>query len=516
MASNKQTLTKEALQGFSISFSEAKRLGITDNDLKGIYEIAPNKFRVYLKFGTKRPTKVTHDLIEAIKWKWQTFHSFIDAKEKELLETKDSQNSMTLEMGFEKYFEYRLIQVQKKNLERSTYEKDILSFKSRYIQELHILDKKIVDIDEEMARQIVENMREIKPVKSTKKDGVISVNTLTNPYSLLHSSFEYYRKELKIIKTNPFTSIDNKPSYKPQKQNYLILDEMHYVLREVSKKNIRFKLLVNLFLELGLRIEELAAIKYSDINRFRMSINISRAIVKSRLTGKLIIKDLKTLGSYREIALSSEALKLIDFYRKFKEACGWYITNDDFIFTSWDDNVFIDPSRFTEEWRKFIRLLGFQNLPLKNLRHSSHTFMARGENNLKTLMNRGGWTKVETFLNTYNQTNLDDDRKLTEKFDQEFRNTLGLNVYELYSIVVGRFQNQKQLKEIMIRIFNKPIDDESFLKDLKYFQDYLCNLYPIFTKISAIDSTLTDKELQAIFVGFKPIYQEINLLVPDG
>ena len=118
-----------------------------------------------------------------------------------------------------------------------------------------------MDIDEEMARQIVENMREIKPVKSTKKDGVISVNTLTNPYSLLHSSFEYYRKELKIIKTNRFTSIDKKPSYKPQKQNYLILDEMHYVLREVSKKNIRFKLLVNLFLELGLRIEELAAIK---------------------------------------------------------------------------------------------------------------------------------------------------------------------------------------------------------------------------------------------------------------
>ena len=66
-------------------------------------------------------------------------------------------------------------------------------------------------------------------------------------------------------------------------------------------------------------MEEILALKFSDINRLRGTIKIVRAVVKSRLTGELIVKDLKTKSSEREISVSTYTLDLIDCYRNFKE-----------------------------------------------------------------------------------------------------------------------------------------------------------------------------------------------------
>ena len=43
---SKSKLTKEVIERFSITFNKAKSLEITDEDLKYIYEIGPDKFRI--------------------------------------------------------------------------------------------------------------------------------------------------------------------------------------------------------------------------------------------------------------------------------------------------------------------------------------------------------------------------------------------------------------------------------------------------------------------------------------
>ena len=278
-----------------------------------------------------------------------------------------------------------------------------------------------------------------KPIKESENENeTLSENTINNPYELMHKAFVYFKDKLKIIKDNPFDEVEQKPKYKAKDRNYLANTDIHYVLDEIDKKNIRFRLLINLFLETGLRIEEILAIKYSDINRRRMTIKIVRALVKSRLTGELIIKDLKTEASEREITISEYTLNLIDNYRYFKEQCGMIVTNDDFIFTSWLDNELITPSRYTAEWRVFIRLLGYKDLPLRVLRHSAATFMLQGETNIEAVKKRFGWSKVSTVLGIYNQSNLEEDKKLLNKFEEEFRNALGLTYSELYRISVNR------------------------------------------------------------------------------
>lgn len=107
-------------------------------------------------------------------------------------------------------------------------------------------------------------------------------------------------------------------------------------------ENIRFKTLITLIMDTGLRREEALALKYSDINKLRGTINIARAFVKSRLDNRFIIKPNRRKKSEREIVSTAYALELIGRWRRFKEACGFVVNDEDYIFTSWDSMELIN------------------------------------------------------------------------------------------------------------------------------------------------------------------------------
>lgn len=410
---------------------------------------------------------------------------------------------------------YRSALVDGNNLEFTTYEDDIRTINSRFIKDNELLTKQIIDINKNDAQKYVDELWKATNTTNSKYGKKLSENTIYKPFSLIHKLFEYFRIELEIIETNPFSNVKKKPKYTPKSQNYLVTDEIKYVIKELERKNIRFKSLINLVLETGLRIEELTGIKWGDINRLRGTIKISRALRKSSLTGELIIKDVKTNSSEREITFSQYTLMLLDNYRAFKEACGIIVTNDDFIFTTWDSNELIDPARYSKEWTEFVHKLGFKDLPLKNIRHTSATFMLQDNPNLKAVQKRFGHTKATTTLGIYNQSNYYEDKKLLEKFEKEFRNNLSITIADLYRISVGRLQNKRKLNKFVQDLTGKAIDDSSFDDDLKNCQEYLFDLYPVFSKIAEIDNKLDDEEIEAIYSGFTDIYSNIKLETLD-
>lgn len=517
---NKSKLTKDGpIKRFSISYNKAQSLGITDDDLDGIYKIGSDKFRISKRYRGERPTRVEDDLLKAINWKWKTFRE-IDEKLDNNHKKKEEVNpyiDFTVKDGFKKFFEYRQELVnkidpsRKVKLRRSTYEKNITSYKDRLIKNSTLLSKKIIDVTEEDAQNYINDLNSATKVDS---DELLSENTTNKAYALVHMVFEYFKKNLKVISSNPFDNTDGKPKYRPKSRDYLASVDIQYVLNEVEKKNIRFKTLVNLVLETGMRIEELTAIKYSDINRHRSTISIIRSVTKSRLTGELIVEEiLKTDSSVREITISDYTMGLIDNYRAFKEQLGIKVTIDDFVFTSWKDNALIDPDKYTEEWNDFLDQLGYnhKDLPLRITRHSSASFMLKGETNFKAVKKRFGWSKDSTMMAVYNQSNLDDDRKLLEKFDEEFRNALGVSYAELYSICMNRLNNRRLINKVMQKVLDKPLEDINYDEDLQLCKNYLFDLFPVFSKIAKIDNELDDEEIEAILVGFKPIYKKIKI-----
>lgn len=505
-----------------MSYNEALRLGITDEDLKYISEIKENTFRISIPTDAKRETKVVHDLLEAIKLKYEMLKE-IETKKEQAIEKqetlKEAKGKLTkydlVSDGIELYLKDRKLDYERGFIQITTYEQDIKDYTdSKYLIDYGIFKKVINDVDEDYAQDFVDYLWDKIAIRGKNKGKRIAENTIYKPYSFIHKVFNYFCKDLKIIKYNPFDNVKRKPHAVSVDKEYFTDEEMHYIKEKIEFENIRFRTLITLIMDTGMRREEALAIKYKDINKFRGTISIERAFVKSKLDNRYIIKPVKRKKSEREIISTAYALELIEKYRQFKVACDFIVTDDDYVFTAWDSLDIIDPDRHSKEFKSFIKKIGItKNVPLKNLRHTHTTFFVARGHNLKAVQNRVGHENVETTLGIYAQTNLNEDRKLVKSYEEEFYNKLGLSMSQLYMIVSNRFSDTKKLTSVLEKVCNEYVDGSNFDILLEKCQEYFKELFPIFDKILQIDSLLDDDEIDAIFEGFMPLYRKIKIEV---
>lgn len=295
-------------------------------------------------------------------------------------------------------------------------------------------------------------------------------------------------------------------------KEYFSEEEMHYIHDKVELENICFRTLIILMLDSGVRKEEALAIKFSDVNKIRRTLNISRAYVTSRLDNRKIIKPTKTKSSEREMVLTNHCLDLIEKYRKFKEACGFVVTDDDYVFTAWESLELINPDKYTAEFRKFLKKININKIiPLKNLRTTNTSFYIAKGQNLKAVQKHEGYSSFNTTMTFYAQSNLHEERILANAYEQEFYNKLGLSVAELYKIVTDRFEDHKKLVEILEKVCNVYIDGTNFDIQLEKCKEYFKDLFPIFDKVQKIDSMINEDEINALFKGFDSLYLNIKI-----
>ena len=510
-------LSKSLIKKFSISYSEATRLGITDEDLKYISETAPNKFRVSVPNPNgKRKTKVVYDILDAIHTKYD-FVKQIQEEKKEIEiknETiKDSKGKITkynlVRDAIEVYLKDRYQDYERGFIQITTYEQDVFDFNnSKMLLDSGVYDEVINDVDDDYAQKFVDDLWDLKTASGKR----MAENTIYKPFSFIHKVFNYFVKDLKIIKYNPFDSVKNKPQARSEDKEYFTEEEMHFIKDKLEFENIRFRTLITLILDSGFRREEALAIKFSDINKLRQTISVERAFVKSKIDNRYIIKPVKRKKSEREIICTNYSLELIEKYRQFKIACGFKVQDDDYVFTAWDSMELVDPDRHSKEFAKFLKKIDIKTIiPLKNLRHTHTTFfVAKGEN-LKAVQKRVGHADITTTLGVYAQTNLNEDRKLVNTYEEEFYNKLGLSIAELYKIVSNRFDNNKKLIDVLEKVCDVYIDDSNYDIELERCQEYFKDLFPIFNKILKIDSILDDEDIDALFVGFTPMYRSIKI-----
>ena len=510
-------LSRKVIKKYSISYNEAQSMGITDNDLKYIYEISKNKFRVSVPdpFG-KRRTKVMHNILDAIKLKYEYEREINEIKKnrkEENLSINENRKSITsfstVAEGIEVYIKERKKAFERGLIQESTYEGDICDFKyNNYLKNSKIFDEQIGKVDVDRAQKFIYYLYDIK-----KKDGkMISTTTMHNQFIFINKIFNYFKK-IKIIKENPFDSVIDKPKREiSNDSNYLEDIEMHYVHEKIEFENIRLRTLVIIMLDMGLRKEEALALKYSDFNKIRNTVKVSISVIRSRLSGKIIVKKLKTRPSEREIIVTKHVLELINNMKTFKEACGFKVTKDDYIFTAWDSMRLISPDRYAREFATFMKKNeNITQIPLKNLRATNTTFFASKGYNLKALQKRVGHSDFDTTAKYYIKSNFSEDQKLVDAYEEEFYNKLGLSVVDLYKIVNNRLNDDKKLINILEKVCNTFIDDSNFELELDRCQKYFRSLFPVFDKISKIDSLLSDDDLDTLLMGYKSKYLNIKI-----
>jgi len=142
------------------------------------------------------------------------------------------------------------------------------------------------------------NEEEIKVcLKLLQNSKSLSTKTLSRKLNSIRTFFKFLQDK-KIIKSNPAISIAH-PKFRNKKPRILTRAE-YLELKEISRDNIRLYTMVDVMLQTGLRIGELARLKIKDIN-----LDKSKPFLMVQEFGSI---------QQREVPLNSKAVKSLKVY----------------------------------------------------------------------------------------------------------------------------------------------------------------------------------------------------------
>jgi integrase len=158
----------------------------------------------------------------------------------------------------------------------------------------------------------------------------------------------------------------------------------------------------------GIRIGEVCALTWEDLNTDTAIINVSKTIQRIytiedniRKT-ELIIDSPKTKNSIREIPMSRDLLKMLKPIKKIVNSSFFALTND---------AKPTEPRTYRSYYKNFMKDLGMPNLKFHGLRHSFATRCIESKCDYKTVSVLLGHSNISTTLNLYVHPNLEQKKK---------------------------------------------------------------------------------------------------------
>jgi integrase len=183
---------------------------------------------------------------------------------------------------------------------------------------------------------------------------------------------------------------------------------MQYVTDNFTFRNLG----IYICLSTGMRIGEVCALKWSDIDIGTETIHVNRTIERiyiiegdERRT-ELVIGSPKTKNSIRDIPISKELMKLIRPLKK--------LMNDDY-FVITNEAKPTEPRTYRNYYKQLLKQLGIPELKFHGLRHSFATRCIESQCDYKTVSVILGHANISTTLNLYVHPNMDQKKKCINK-----------------------------------------------------------------------------------------------------
>ena len=165
-------------------------------------------------------------------------------------------------------------------------------------------------------------------------------------------------------------------------------------------------------LSTGLRIGEICALKWSDINVADGTITVSRTIERiyiiegEKKHTELVINTPKTKNSCREIPMSKELLSMIKPLKK--------VVNEDFYVLTNDERP-TEPRTYRNYYNGLMAKLDIPKLKYHGLRHSFATRCIEAGCDYKTVSVLLGHSNISTTLNLYVHPNMEQKKRCITK-----------------------------------------------------------------------------------------------------
>lgn len=179
---------------------------------------------------------------------------------------------------------------------------------------------------------------------------------------------------------------------------------MRYVVNNFTFRNLG----IYICLTTGMRIGEVCALKWSDINLQAETISMRRTIERiyviegSERHTELVIGTPKTKNSVREIPMSRELVKMIRPLKK--------VMNDDF-FVLTNEARPTEPCTYRSYYKQLLKELDIPSLKFHGLRHSFATRCIESRCDYKTVSVILGHANISTTLNLYVHPNMEQKKK---------------------------------------------------------------------------------------------------------
>ena len=236
-----------------------------------------------------------------------------------------------------------------------------------------------------------------------------SPNTVKGIFRLLCSALQNSVKN-GLLLSNPCDQV-HQPAVRRIHQRVLTTKEQQMVLAKAQQLT---HLPVLLALNTGMRLGEICALKWSDIDWEKRTINVSRTVQRIRLPEQsasqaktmLFISEPKSSCSLRSIPLNAVLEKRLRQSKMNSQ-------NDTFILTA--SNHLLDPRTVQRQFKRLTEEMGLEDVHFHTLRHSFATRLIELGTDVKTVSVLLGHSSVQTTLDYYVHSLLDQQRLAVDK-----------------------------------------------------------------------------------------------------
>ena len=179
---------------------------------------------------------------------------------------------------------------------------------------------------------------------------------------------------------------------------------MQYAIDNFTFRNLG----IYICLSTGIRIGEVCALKWGDINIATETISINRTIERiyvidgEKRHTEVVIGTPKTKNSLREIPMSKELLKIVRPLKK--------VMNDEYFILT-NEAKPTEPRTYRNYYKQLLKQLGIPDLKFHGLRHSFATRCIESQCDYKTVSVILGHANISTTLNLYVHPNMEQKKK---------------------------------------------------------------------------------------------------------
>ncbi len=267
--------------------------------------------------------------------------------------------------------------------------------KYRFIYQKHIKKKMenlvLARINEDILSQIFQDDNNEALSDSLQK----SISCVMNQI-LSYAALNYHTEKIKYSNQRPKTG--NKPV------EILSQTEQTRLLHHLYDGMDVFKLGIVICISTGLRLGEICALKWQDIDLERKLLYVNSTVQRITMDGKktrtvLLEGEPKSVYSKREIPLSDELVKLILPYYKGE---GKYMLHR---------NKPLDPRTYQNKFQKYLQIADIGHKNFHSLRHTFATNCINSGADIKSLSEILGHSDVKITLNRYVHPSIETKRQ---------------------------------------------------------------------------------------------------------